>query len=55
MIYSEINRGSTYMGNALVEELDEFLKPFGFTRVETFWPSPNWTWGDAVYVHESIL
>jgi FkbM family methyltransferase len=55
MIYSEINRGSTYMGNALVEELDEFLKPFGFTRVETFWPSPNWTWGDAVYVHESML
>jgi FkbM family methyltransferase len=50
IIYTECNRGQTYEGNMEIEEMDEYLKRFGFERVETFWPSPNWTWGDAVYL-----
>lgn len=48
IIYTEVNRGQTYAGNMEIEEMDVFLSDF--KRVETFWPSPNWTWGDAVYV-----
>lgn len=52
-IYSEVNRGDTYRGNMLIEEMDEYLKDF--TRVETYWPSPSWTWGDAVYIRKTLL
>lgn len=55
MIYTEVNRGETYKGNMLIEEMDEFLDGFDFKRVETYWPSPNWTWGDAVYVSKRLL
>jgi FkbM family methyltransferase len=50
IIYSEINRGQTYSMNMEVDELDELLAREGFIRVETFWPSENLTWGDAVYI-----
>jgi FkbM family methyltransferase len=50
IIYTEVNRGQTYAGNMEIEEMDELLKGHGFERVETYWPSPNWTWGDAVYI-----
>lgn len=50
IIYTEVNRGQTYSGNMEIEEMDRFLGERGFTRVETYWPSPNWTWGDAVYI-----
>lgn len=53
VVYTEVNRGSTYKGNALIEEIDEMLSEF--TRVETYWPSPNWTWGDACYVRKTLL
>lgn len=53
LIYTEVNRGSTYKGNMLIEEMDEFL--FDYQRVETYWPSPNWTWGDACYIKKSLL
>lgn len=52
-IYTEVNRGETYKGNMLIEEMDEYLKDF--TRVETYWPSTSWTWGDACYVSRKIL
>ena len=50
IIYTEINTGETYENNMLVTDMDKFLEPFGFVRVETFLPSPNWTWGDAIFV-----
>jgi len=50
IIYSEVNRGQTYKGNMEIEEMDELLSGHGFKRVETYWPSPNWTWGDAIYI-----
>lgn len=49
IIYTECNRGQTYEGNMEIEEMDEFLKQYGFERVETYWPSPSWTWGDCFY------
>lgn len=53
IIYTEVNRGETRIGNILIEDLDEYLKGYDFKRVETHWPSPNWTWGDALYLKPS--
>lgn len=55
IIYTEVNRGQTYDGNMEIEEMDAFLSERGFIRVETYWPSPNWTWGDAVYIHKRYI
>jgi FkbM family methyltransferase len=52
-IYTEINRDFTYENNMLVEEMDEYLDNFGFTRTETKWASDNLSWGDAIYIKES--
>lgn len=49
-IYCEVNRGEVYEGNAFIEEIDEFLSPYGFERVETKWPESYYTWGDALYI-----
>jgi FkbM family methyltransferase len=50
IIYTEVNRGQTYAGNMEIDEMDSLLAQYGFERKETFWPSPNWTWGDCVYL-----
>jgi len=55
IIYSEVNNGETYTDNMLVGEMDSILGIYGFIRVETFWPSPNWTWGDAIWVKSKFL
>lgn len=55
MVYSEVNCGQTYEGNGLIEEQDAFLEPYGFERVETCWPSANWTWGDAVWIKTRFM
>jgi FkbM family methyltransferase len=52
-IYTEVNRGSTYKNNTLIEEMDLLLSDF--ERVETYWPSPSWTWGDAFYIRKTLL
>tara|TARA_X000001382_G_scaffold29295_1_gene18719 strand:- start:3847 stop:4473 length:627 start_codon:yes stop_codon:yes gene_type:complete len=49
-VYCEVNRDEVYEGNAMVEELDEFLGTYGFERVETKWPETYYTWGDALYI-----
>ena len=49
-IYCEVNRGEVYEGNAMVEDMDEFLDAYGFERVETKWPETYYTWGDALYI-----
>lgn len=54
IIYTEVNRGQTYAGNMEIHDMDEFLAEYGFKRVETHWPSPNWTWGDAFYIKQPI-
>lgn len=47
--YLEVNKEELYKGCALVGEIDEYLKDFGFTRVETKWCG-NTGWGDALYI-----
>lgn len=55
VIYTEVNRGQTYEGNMEIDEMDTYLGERGFIRVETHWPSPNWTWGDAVFIRKELL
>lgn len=50
IIYTEVNRGQTYAGNMEIGEMTKFLAEQGFMDVEVYWPSPNWTWGDAVFI-----
>jgi FkbM family methyltransferase len=55
IIYTEVNRDYTYENNMLIGEMDDYLSNFGFARVKTYWPSSNWSWGDAIYLRESLL
>jgi FkbM family methyltransferase len=55
IIMTECNRGQTYAGNMEIAEMDIFMSDYGFYRVETFWPSVNWTWGDCVYIKQKTL
>jgi FkbM family methyltransferase len=48
-IYSEVNSDYVYEDCALIEDIDEYLKQFGLTRVETKWCGDN-RWGDALYI-----
>jgi FkbM family methyltransferase len=49
--YLEVNKRSTYVGCALIEEVDEYLSLFGFKRVETgTWVADTWT--DALYIKD---
>lgn len=43
----EVNRDEVYEGCPMVEDLDEFLEEFGFSRLATYWQSQSW--GDAFY------
>ncbi len=47
-IYTEINTNSLYKNCALVWEIDEYLKEYGFQRVET--NMTEFEWGDALYI-----
>jgi FkbM family methyltransferase len=49
-IYTEVNRDYTYKNNSLINEIDEYVKKFGFERVETKWYENKCSWGDAFYV-----
>lgn len=55
LLYLEVNREETYKGCPMVEELDEFLKEYKFTRVETKWASDYHSWGDAVWIKNKLL
>jgi FkbM family methyltransferase len=47
-IYTEINTAEVYKNCSLVNEIDDYLKIFGFKRVET--KLTNAKWGDAFYI-----
>lgn len=47
-IMTEVNRAEVYENCAKVDELDNYLAPYGFARVETDWAGN--TWGDAFYI-----
>jgi len=48
----EVNRAEVYENCCMVEEIDEFLKPYNLHRVETTWDGG--TWGDAFYVRSEV-
>jgi FkbM family methyltransferase len=50
-LYLEVNQKELYKGCGLVEEIDEFLRPYKFYRVETKWCGET-GWGDAVYLKD---
>ena len=47
-ILCEVNKKELYENCPMVEQIDAFLKEYGFARVETFWYENN-GWGDALY------
>jgi FkbM family methyltransferase len=47
-VYTEINVEEVYENAPHVDELDQFLLTYGFTRVET--DLSGITWGDALYI-----
>lgn len=48
LLYIEVNTEEVYKGCPHVKEIDEFLFPKGFVRVETL--MDNSGWGDAIYI-----
>jgi FkbM family methyltransferase len=48
-LYLEVNEKELYKGCGLIGEIDEFLKSFGFNRVQTEWCG-DFGWGDAIYL-----
>ncbi len=50
-ILTEINREEMYEGCPMAEDLDGFLTPYGFNRVDTNWSGGGW--GDALYIKSS--
>lgn len=52
-IIAEVNRADVYKNCCKVQELDEFLSTYGFSRVETSWD--GMTWGDALYAKKSSV
>lgn len=55
IIYLEVNRQETYKGCPMIEDLDFYLKAFGFTRVATKWASEYHSWGDGVWVSQKFI
>ena len=51
-IYTEINEKELYENCALIPEMDNFLRDFGFERVEISMTSHGW--GDAFYIRNSV-
>lgn len=49
-IYTEVNSDYVYKDCGLVGEMDDYLKPFGLERVETYWTECKW--GDAFYMRK---
>jgi FkbM family methyltransferase len=48
-IYTEVNSDYVYKDCCLITEIDDYLKQFGFNRLETSWAG-DFRWGDAFYV-----
>lgn len=52
-ILTEVNRDELYKGCAQLNEIDEFLGEFDFTRVRESYPYHK-SWGDAFYVKKDV-
>ena len=53
-IYSEVNKIEVYKGCALIQDLDAYLRSFGFKRVATRWVSRA-GWGDALWAQSDLI
>lgn len=53
-IYSEVNKEELYEGCATVNEIDAYLKEFGFDRVATRWVLGR-GWGDGLYINKQRI
>jgi len=53
-IMTEVNRAELYAGCGLIGDLDRFLRPFDFQRVQSNFKYHR-TWGDAFYVQRRFL
>lgn len=51
-LYLEVNTEEVYKGCGLLHELDEFLTPHGFRRIETKMTGAGW--GDALYLKTAV-
>lgn len=49
-IIVEVNKAELYQDCPMVNDIDDFLQDFGFSRVETEWRRDRENWGDALYV-----
>ena len=49
-LYLEVNEKELYVGCALVGEIDDFLKSYGFERVYSV--ITKYGWGDALYIRK---
>lgn len=47
-IYCEVNRAELYANCPMVEDIINYLEPFGFRMVEVYWMGN--TWGDALFI-----
>lgn len=52
-VYTEVNNTEVYENNALIEDIDYFLKGYDMVRVETDWMGG--TWGDAFYIKQDLI
>lgn len=53
IVYSEVNTEELYQGCCKLNEIDQYLRQYGFTRTDIY--MTNEGWGDAVYINERIL
>jgi FkbM family methyltransferase len=53
-IYTEVNKKKVYKNIYLVTDIDDYLMPYGFKRIATYW-LPGVGWGDALYIKEGIF
>lgn len=49
-IICEVNQEELYFDCPMVNDIDDFLESYDFSRVETSWSWDNETWGDALYI-----
>ena len=53
VIYTEVNKWDVYVGCDLIQDMDAYLKSYGFRRIATRWKRRS-GWGDALYITQKI-
>lgn len=53
IIYTEVNKWSVYDGCDKIEDIDHYLKQYGFKRISVRWVFRA-GWGDALYVNRNF-